>query len=108
MDADPRFCGRVQAARGSAAEKVESAVFKAATTTDKHGRHDVKAQELWLTNQAPEDWKRRHEDTRSSDTDREVFARAKEMSAEQKAAARDAAHEDISSETSTPNSDTLH
>lgn len=95
IDRDAGFRERVQAARGVAAGQVEGSVFKAATTQDRQGRYDVKAQELWLTNQAPEDWHRRHEEARSSDTDREALERAKEMSPEEKTEARTAAHAEI-------------
>ena len=110
IDRDAGFRERVQAARGLATGVVEQSVFKAATTTDNHGRYDVKAQELWLTNQAPEDWHRRHEDARSSDTDREVLNRAREMNADEKAAGRRDAHAEIlgGDEAHTKNEKTVH
>jgi len=48
-------------AHAFAVDKVEDAAFAAATTTDKHGKFDTKAQQFWLTQRAPTEWQQKPE-----------------------------------------------
>lgn len=60
---DPEFDERCERAIGRADAEVVFAAFQAAIKTDRHGRYDTRAQQLWLTNRLPEQFRdRRYDD----------------------------------------------
>lgn len=95
IDRDPRFRHAVNMAKGKAQHAVEKALHRAAVVPDHHGRIDTRAAEMWLTNQDPENWRKRREDLPAEGTDSDVRRRAKEMSTEDRASAQKDAHEAI-------------
>jgi len=88
IDRDTGFRDRITTARGSAQREVENALFRGATSQDKQGRYDVRAQELWLTNADPENWRRKRDDTPTDEVDAKVRKRANELSEDARADAK--------------------
>jgi len=93
IERDPRFASAVQRARGSAQFVVENSLYTAATTCDRNGRYDTRAQELWLKNADPE-W-RRTDDSVVDTVDRDVRKRAQQLSGKERDELRASAHDEI-------------
>lgn len=96
-DNHPEVKKRIDASRARARKKVETAVFDAATTTDKHGRIDVRAAELWLTNCFPDEWRHRRDIsiTTAPENAEEIRRAREELSPEAQQAHQQVAHDEI-------------
>jgi hypothetical protein len=93
----PPIGKRVNRARSRARTKIETSVFQAATEPDKHGRRDMKAAELWLTNQFPADWKHRRDlaITTAPEDAEAIKRRREELSPEALEEHKEVAHREI-------------